>query len=300
MSDASTGELISRASSKLPHHRHHGGIWYHSHISHAHRVGTTAYDCITRLDDMVVLNTDNLIQFRRLTCSAVCDILAARCIQIVEMKEPDSPMTEAEIELYFDRQEVNSFTRSTKIRINSSIHLPFMISSEIKIRPCVACVHLNASDEMEANGQERLTNCPTILATNRGMTYEAFTQLAPEPYAFKVSIRGNWGGQCQAVTFETGASLGITFDKNEWLQWPSHGLGGMAQGLKIESIGPVTWTFRNSDGSKLMIRTQCYFVPEAEVWLLCPQRLFNKGKGVDGKFEGTEDTFSLVQFEGCQ
>ena len=73
----------------------------------------------------------------------------------------------------------------------------------------------------------------------------------------------------------------------------------MAQGLKIEGVGPVTWTFRNSDGSELMIRSQCYYVPEAKVRLLSPQRLFNKAKGVVGKFEGDEETLSL-QFEGCQ
>ena len=72
----------------------------------------------------------------------------------------------------------------------------------------------------------------------------------------------------------------------------------MAQGLKIKGVRPVTWTFRNSDGSELMIRSQCYYVPESKMRLLSPQQLFNKEKGVIGHFEGDEDTLSL-QFQGC-
>ncbi|KAI2499350.1 hypothetical protein MHU86_15132 [Fragilaria crotonensis] len=47
----------------------------------------------------------------------------------------------------------------------------------------------------------------------------------------------------------------------------------------------------------MKIRSQCYFVPEAKVRLISPQRLFNKSKGVTGKFEGDEDTFTL-HFDG--
>ena len=67
----------------------------------------------------------------------------------------------------------------------------------------------------------------------------------------------------------------------------------MAQGLKIDGIGVVTWTFRNADGSELTIRSQCYYVPNAKVRLLSPQRLFNKAKGVTGKFEGGEESLNL-------
>ena len=50
------------------------------------------------------------------------------------------------------------------------------------------------------------------------------------------------------MVFDTGASLGITFDKNDFdgpLTVPEGDLRleGMAQGLKIKGIGPVIWTF---------------------------------------------------------
>ena len=41
-----------------------------------------------------------------------------------------------------------------------------------------------------------------------------------------------------------------------------------------------------------MIRLQCYYVPESKMRLLSPQRLFNKKKGVIGKFEGDEGSLS--------
>jgi hypothetical protein len=86
-----------------------------------------------------------------------------------------------------------------------------------------------------------------------------------------VSIGG--GGQRQPVIFDTEASLGITFDKDDFdgpitIPEGELRLGGMAQGLKIEGVGPVTWTFRNTDGSELRIRScmrrrKC--VPECSV-----------------------------------
>ena len=96
--------------------------------------------------------------------------------------------------------------------------------------------------------------------------------------------------------------MGITYEKQDFdepLTVPEGDLrlGGMAQGLKIEGIGAVTWKFRNTDGSELTICSQCYYVPNAMVRLLSPQRLFNKSKGVSGKFEGDEDPFTL-QFDG--
>lgn len=134
-------------------------------------------------------------------------------------------------------------------------------------------------------------NEPTMKITKRGMADKVFNLLATDPYAL-ISIDGE---QRKLVLFDTGASLGITFDKNDFdgpliVLGGDLRLGGMAQGLKIEDVGPVTWTFRNSDGSELMIRLQCYYVLESRMRLLSPQRLLNKEKGVIGKFEGDDDS----------
>ena len=59
-----------------------------------------------------------------------------------------------------------------------------------------------------------------------------------------------------AVIFDTGASLGITYKREDFdgpLTIPNCNLhlGGMANVLKIEGIGPVTWTFNNKDGTEV-------------------------------------------------
>jgi hypothetical protein len=112
-----------------------------------------------------------------------------------------------------------------------------------------------------------------------------------------------------AVIFDTGASLGITHDIQDFdgpLTIPDCDLrlGGMANGLKIEGIGPVTWTFSNKDGTEVQIRSQCNYVrqcnyvPQSKMRLISPQSLFNKEKGVNGWYKGDEESFRL-QFDGC-
>ena len=159
----------------------------------------------------------------------------------------------------------------------------------------IDCVTRSPEAEL-AYDRKHSANGPTGL--QKGLSSEAFQVLASDPQALMTI----GGGQRKPVIFDTGASLGITFDKNDFdgpLTVPEGDLrlGGMAQGLKIAGVGPVTWTFRNPDGSEVKIRSQCYYVPEAKVRLISPQRLFNKNKGVTGKFEGDEDTFTL-QFNG--
>ena len=73
-----------------------------------------------------------------------------------------------------------------------------------------------------------------------------------------------FGAIRHAIIFDTGASLGITHCKEDFdgpLTLPEGDLriGGMAQGLRIEGIGPVTYTFRNKDGSEISIRSNCYY-----------------------------------------
>ena len=107
------------------------------------------------------------------------------------------------------------------------------------------------------------------------------------------------------VIFDSGASLGITFDKNDFdgpLSKPEGDLrlGGMASGLLIEGIGSVSYTFRNGNGTEIQIRSNCYYVPGAQVRLISPQRLFNSARGVGGKFVGTENDFKLVFDNGTE
>jgi hypothetical protein len=123
--------------------------------------------------------------------------------------------------------------------------------------------------------------------------------LLADPQVF-MSIGG--GKRKHMIFLDTEASLRITYDKEDFegpLTIPEGDLrlGSMAQALKIEGVGLVSWIFRNPGSSEIKIRSQCCFVPVAKVRLLCPQRLLNKSKGITGKFEGDEDTFTL-HFDG--
>ena len=102
----------------------------------------------------------------------------------------------------------------------------------------------------------------------------------------------------KAIIFDTGASLAITPDKLNFdgpLTVPKGDLrlGGMANGLPIEGIGPVTWTFSKSDGTEVRIRSMAYHVAGAKARLLSPQRLFDPSTGVRGKYEGNHKSFRL-------
>ena len=67
--------------------------------------------------------------------------------------------------------------------------------------------------------------------------------------------------------------------------------------MKIEGKETVEWTFTTANGTTLTVKTLCYYVPECKTRLLSPQRLFNKAKGIRGKYTVEED-YSTLQFEG--
>ena len=102
----------------------------------------------------------------------------------------------------------------------------------------------------------------------------------------------------QPVIFDTGASLAITGDKEDFLsdsfKETSHlKLGGMASGASITGVGNVAWTFPCKNNDHMTIITRCYLVPKASTRLLSPQCIFDKQNGHPGKFGGDEEQFYL-------
>ena len=102
----------------------------------------------------------------------------------------------------------------------------------------------------------------------------------------------------QPVIFDTGASLAITPDKTDFdgpLTKPKGDLwlGGMANGLKIEGMGPVTWTISNGAADNVVVRGMAYKVPKATAHLLSLQRLFDASTGMQGHYEGDQQSFRL-------
>ena len=122
------------------------------------------------------------------------------------------------------------------------------------------------------------------------------------PCAFM--IVDNRSGIKHPVICDTGASLAITHDKNDFdgpLTVPKGDLrlGGMANGLNIEGFGSFTWTFRNGTGEDVCVRGLAYYVPKTTARLLSPQRLFDASStGLQGNYEGDQSSFRLF-LQGC-
>ena len=95
------------------------------------------------------------------------------------------------------------------------------------------------------------------------------------------------------VIFDSGASLAISpsladFSGSITKYTEDKRLGGMANGMRIEGIGNIQWSFRA--GNKLLVvHSRCYYVPDSKARLISPQRLFNKAKGVHGSFTVLEE-----------
>ena len=70
------------------------------------------------------------------------------------------------------------------------------------------------------------------------------------------------------VIFDTGASLAISPSKTDFTGTikmfdEDRFLGGMADGMRIEGVGQVKWTFQTGN-EMLTIHSRCYYVPAAK------------------------------------
>lgn len=127
--------------------------------------------------------------------------------------------------------------------------------------------------------------------------------LAPFPRAFNANVMGQVDLHPPTlptgfpVIFDSGASLAISPCKSDFsgqIEMFSYDrfLGGMAEGMKIEGVGNVKWSFKSEKGI-ITIHSRCYYVPAAKARLISPQRLFNKSKGITGKFITKENCATL-------
>ena len=127
----------------------------------------------------------------------------------------------------------------------------------------------------------------------------------PSPAGLNAALMGNVDLLPSAtpstfrVIFDSGASLAISPNKDHFvgpIQPCSKFLGGLANGMKIEGIGTIQWSFKSSAGL-LTIHSKCYYVPNAKACLISPQRLFKASEGVTGAFIVKENKAELT-FDG--
>jgi hypothetical protein len=155
---------------------------------------------------------------------------------------------------------------------------------------------VDQSGTLQANG-------PTVLSSiseEKRKLGALAMQMFDEPCAFMQFVQH----ERHPVIFDTGASLSITPDKSDFsgpitLSQTDLRLGGMANGLKIDGIGPITLTFANRSNDPVRIHGMAYYVPQAKARLLSPQRLFDAITGNQGRFEG-DNKFFRLHFDGQQ
>ena len=80
------------------------------------------------------------------------------------------------------------------------------------------------------------------------------------------------GTHLSPIIFDTGASLAITGERNDFLpqtfrEVTTLKLGGMAAGAPITGKGNVAWTLSCDNGDQVAIITRCYIVPTASTRL---------------------------------
>ena len=51
----------------------------------------------------------------------------------------------------------------------------------------------------------------------------------------------------------------------------------------IEGKGIIEWSFRSCN-TTIIVKSDCYLVPDSKIRLISPQRLFNKPVGIIGEF----------------
>ena len=167
-----------------------------------------------------------------------------------------------------------SRTKNKTERLNNTPRTTHVINTVTKLS-------INTSDEY------KLHVAPAI---SEKAEQEVFTSLDLE-----VNLLAN---PLYPVIFDTGASLSITGDKEDFLldsfkETSQLKLGGMASGASITGVGNVAWTFPCKNNDHMTVIMKCYLVPKASTRLLSPQCIFDKQNGHPGKFWGDEEQFQL-------
>ena len=97
----------------------------------------------------------------------------------------------------------------------------------------------------------------------------------------KVSFLSKGNTQCNTpVVLDTGASFSLTPFEADFVtpivSTSSKEMKGIADPLRIQGVGTVSWPIRDVFGRTRTVTTQAFYVPHADIWLFSPQRLFQE------------------------
>ena len=193
---------------------------------------------------------------------------------------------------------------STSINHRSSVYR--MLSWILQVGSLIWCCIHNRSTSV--NGMFDFTDLtlPCIdvglsdiswdVATDIGTVHKA--AFTASKYMGEVDLLSQVKSQVFPVIFDSGATLAITPNKQDFVGAirplaVATQLGGLANGIQIEGIGLVKWSIK-SKAKTVIVSSMCYYVPKANARLISPQRLFNKKKGLTGRFTCMEEHAELT------
>jgi hypothetical protein len=296
--------------------------------SQMYRFGHHAYQRVSYLDDLMVLDWDTWVQFNRLKATYLFKVLTITSPRddaskaVAQSILAESSTTAATIKKSISPQHVadcceSDWWTNANFKHSEDIHQNGCLLCEQALEESMNSPHadMDSSDVIVSITEvtpwtQELASAPQLLATAGQIDVYGPTVVETNSVADAYGLLGFFNSPCAFMTFDhapsdkkpvifdTGASLAITHDKADFdgpLTVPNGDLrlGGMANGLRIEGVGPVTWTFSNGENDDVVVRSMAYYVPKAKARLLSPQRLFDASTGIKGSYEGDQTSFRL-------
>ena len=160
-------------------------------------------------------------------------------------------------------------------------HSPSLVSQLMDFTP-VTDYHVVDCTGVSSYLPDDPINCPTLAAYNTALDSRIRKFINDNPSGIS---------DCVPVIFDMGASLAITPSWHDFIgpitPIPGLHLGGMANGMLIGGKGMIEWSFR-TQAATVIIKSECYLVPDCLVQLISPQRLF-KAARITGEFITREE-----------
>ena len=216
---------------------------------------TSTYHQVEQIDCLLHLNYETWGQLNTLYWNQLRAAVTTKWVKD-QYIEKYLPFSDHDSDIFFDSYE------HPPLPVEQIYYFDAILYQQVKTLDILSihdiCQPLGSVDCCENVTNTDLKVSPSLLGS--AYLYQTATQQQETP-GFNTQLF-SFGITRQAVTFDTRASLGITHDKQDFdgpftIPEGELWLGGMAQGLLNEGIGPVTWTFRNNDGSEVKIRSNC-------------------------------------------
>ena len=105
------------------------------------------------------------------------------------------------------------------------------------------------------------------------------------------------------IVIDSGASTSVTPFREDFvdhiIRLDNQKVDGITKEAVIEGVGPVKWTFFDDFGNKGVMRTMCFYMPNAKIRLFSPQKYLMDKKS-EGECVLTKEHCTMVLDVGCK